>query len=151
MSRCCRPSGHRAWGECLHPQDMQRTFHYLTTGVVNSPQPQQLCIGDAQFIQPVPGLGSRGTSILLGATTGIGADRLRCRSQCMVVVHALIGDDDTAKPVLSQHPLLGSRTFANNAIGQSQGGVHWLGPNLRMQVQNFAAHGMVGFLIDRLT
>jgi hypothetical protein len=47
-------------------------------------------------------------------------------------------------PVLSQHTLNGCQSLDCDAIGQSQGGSFWKVPNLRRQVQNFAAHGMVG-------
>lgn len=52
-------------------------------------------------------------------------------------------------PVLSQHPQIGSRSHESDAIGQSQGGSCGKGPNLRRQVQNFAAHGMVGCFVMR--
>jgi hypothetical protein len=40
---------------------------------------------------------------------------------------------------------VGSLSSQGDAIGLSQGGVLEAGTNLRRQVQNFSAHGMVGF------
>ena len=52
---------------------------------------------------------------------------------------------DATTPVLSQHSLIGSQSSMGDAIGLGQGETHEAGPNLRRQVQNSAAHGMVGF------
>lgn len=49
--------------------------------------------------------------------------------------------------VLSQHPLIGSQSYASDALGYGQGGSVEAGPDLRRQVQNFATRGMVGSFI----
>jgi len=53
---------------------------------------------------------------------------------------------DAAHPVLSQHPLNGAQHFGKDAIGFGQGGNFEEGSYLRLQVQNYAAHGIVGYL-----
>jgi len=54
---------------------------------------------------------------------------------------------DAAHPVLSQHPLNGTQYFVMNAIGFGQGVNDEESAYLLLQVQNYAAHGMVGYLI----
>jgi hypothetical protein len=45
------------------------------------------------------------------------------------------------EPTISE----GVSSYQVDAIGFGQGKSLWKGPNLRRQVQNFAAHGPVGF------
>ncbi len=47
-------------------------------------------------------------------------------------------------PVLSQHSQNGVQSCECDVIGPSQDGALGEEPNLRRQVQNFAAHGTVG-------
>jgi hypothetical protein len=50
---------------------------------------------------------------------------------------------------LSQHPLNGVQSCECDAIGPSQGGAPEEEPDLRRQVQNFAAHGIESETVSR--
>lgn len=52
--------------------------------------------------------------------------------------------------VLSQHTLMGIQTYDGDAIGLSQGGAFGEDPDLRRQVQNFAAHDTVGYVLSHM-
>ncbi len=52
---------------------------------------------------------------------------------------------DAVRPVLSQQIFTGFHIRNDDAIGPGQGEVVRVNPTLRLQVQNYAAHGTVGF------
>jgi hypothetical protein len=52
---------------------------------------------------------------------------------------------DAVRPVLSQQIFPGFQIRIDDAIGLGQGEADRVRPTLRLQVQNYTAHGMVGF------